>query len=219
MQTVSALLNFLETSPWFQQLAAILIIIGIPIALLKLIIYKARHKIFFRPKETYQEVKLLDYPNKPQSLWLHLMVKNKGYEISKNAEAYLSEIWFKKNDTSYKKLDIFRAPVKLKWAHEEDIYPIDILPRETRRLDICFICKNIKILYLEAKGFPSGTVKNTLIPADYLFIIKVASKNSLYPAKFILNVVWDGRWRTIRGDKYVKTFKIFKKPVRSFSVY
>jgi len=212
-------LNFLKTSPWFQQLAAILTIIGIPILLLKLIFYKAKHKIFFEPKETYYEVKLVDHQGQPQSFWLHLMVKNTGYEISKNAEAYLSEIWIKEKTGLFKKLEEFRAPVKLKWAHEADIYPIDILPKEERRLDVCYICQNENILYLMARGFPSGTLKNTLPVGDYLFFIKVVSENSLTPSTFIFNVTWNGQWRTLRGSEYIKNFRIYRNPIKSFSIY
>lgn len=212
-------LNFLKTSLWLQQLAAILTIIGIPIIVLKLIFYKAKHKIFFDPKETYHEVKLVDHAGQPQSFWLHLMVKNTGYEISKNTEAYLSEIWIKDKIGVFKKFEEFRSPVKLKWAHEADIYPIDILPKEKRRLDICYICQNENILYLMARSFPSGTVKNTLLAGDYLFFIKVISENSLTPATFIFNVVWDGHWRTLKGNRYINNFKIYKRPIKSFSVY
>lgn len=215
---LNSFFTFLEKTSWLQQIAALLTIIGIPYAFLKLVIYKARHKIFFKVDETYHKVVLVDFPNQPWSIWLHLMVRNKGYEISKDVEAYLSEIWSKHNN-SYKKLDAFKAPVKLKWAHEKDIHPIDILPKENRRLDVCFICQNQNILYLEAEGFPSGTIKNILGPGDYLFIIKVVSKNGLIPAKFIFNVIWDGQWNTIKGENYLKNFRIYRRPVKSFSIY
>lgn len=211
------LINILEYTRWFQQIAAVLTIVGIPYAFLKLVIYKARHKIYFDARETYHEVKLVDYENQPQSFWLHLMVKNNGFEISKKAEAYVSEIWILENKR-YKKLQGFNSPVKLKWAHEADIYPIDILPKEKRRLDICFICKNEEILHIMARGFPSGSIKNMLEPNAYLFVVKVVSDNSLMPAEFILQVTWDGEWRTLKGDKYVKSFRVYKNPVKSFSI-
>jgi hypothetical protein len=211
--------NFLKTSPWFPQLAAILTIIGIPTLLLKLIFYKAKHKIFFDPKETYHEVKLVDHPGQPQSFWLHLMVENRGYEISKNAEAYLSEIWVKDKTDLFKKLEEFRAPVKLKWAHEADIHPIDILPKEKRRLDVCYICQNENILYLMARGFPSGTLKNAIPIGNYLFFIKVVSENSLTPSTFIFNVTWNGQWKTLNGSEYIRNFRIYKAPIKSFSIY
>ena len=85
-----------EKTNWFQQIASILTIIAIPYAFLKLVVYKAKHKITFETKETYHEAKLIDYPSQPQSFWLHLMVENKGYEMSRNVEAYISEIWIKK---------------------------------------------------------------------------------------------------------------------------
>lgn len=213
------MVNFFKTNPWFQQVAALLTIIGIPIFLLKLFFYKARHKVFFDPKETYHERKSIDHEGQPQSFWLHLMVKNKGYEMSKNAEAYLSEIWVRQKNGFYKKFEEFRSPVKLKWAHEADIYPIDILPKEKRRLDVCYICQNENILRLVAKGFPSGTIKNILAPNDYLFFLKVVSENSLTPALFVFNVIWDGQWRTLKGNKYMKNFKIYRKPIKSFFVY
>lgn len=211
-------LNLLENTKWFGQIASILAIIGIPYAFIKLVAYRAKHKIYFEPKETYHEVKLIDYENQPQSFWLHLMVKNSGYEISKNAQAYISDVWVKK-DNNYEELEGFNSPVKLKWAHEADIYPIDIFPKEKRRLDVCFICKGVKILHLMAKGFASGSIKNMLDPNEYLFVVRVASENGLIPAKFIFQVSWDGDWKTLSGGKYVKSFRLYKKPVKSFSIY
>lgn len=198
-----------------QQWAAILTIVGIPTIFFKILFYKAKHKISFEPKETYHEATLVDQPGTPQSFWIQLMVKNKGYEVSKNSEAYLSDVWLRENGR-YKRVNEFRAPVKLKWSHEEDIFPINILPRERRRLDVCYICEGQDILHIMAKGFPSGTIKNTLKPADYLFIIKTISDNSLSPAEFILNVNWNGEWKNLKGQKYVKSFQIYEYPVRSF---
>ncbi len=211
-------LQFLENTNWFQQVAAILTIIGIPYAFLKLVFYKAKHKIFFDPKETYHERELVNHPKRLQSFWLHLMVKNKGYEISKNTEAYLSDIWIEV-ENKYQKLEGFNSPVKLKWAHEEDIYPINIFPKEKRRLDICYICETESILYLMVKGFPSGSIKNILEAGKYLFVIKVASENSLKPAEFIFQVFTDGSWRNLSGNKYIRSFKLYKKPVKTFHVY
>jgi hypothetical protein len=207
-----------EKTNWFQQIASILTIIAIPYAFLKLVVYKAKHKITFETKETYHEAKLIDYPSQPQSFWLHLMVENKGYEMSRNVEAYISEIWIKKNN-KYEKLKGFNSPIKLKWAHERDIYPINIFPKEKRRLDICYICQGIKILYLMTQGFPSGSIKNAIEPNDYLFLVKVVGENSLTPVEFIFQVSWNGEWKTLSGNKYVKSFKIYKKPVKSFSIY
>jgi hypothetical protein len=210
---------FLKTSPWIQQVAAILTIIGIPALFVKIFIYKAKHKILFEPGETYHEVKLVDRPGEPQSFWLHLMVKNTGFELSKNVTSYLFEIWFKDKGVSFKKFKEFRAPVKLKWAHEADIFPIDILPKEKRRLDVCYICQGEKMLYLMARTFPSGTVKNTLSPGDYIFVIKTTSDNSLSPAEFLFRVIWDGKWKTMNGSEYVKDFRLYNEPVKSFHIY
>lgn len=218
MLQISDILNSIKTTPWLQQIAAIVTIIGIPFVIIKLFFYKARHKIYFKPDETYDKVRLVDIPGAPWSIWLHLHVKNNGYEISKNAEGYLCEIWVKKSN-NYQKLHEFKAPVKLKWAHEKDIQPIDILPKETRRLDICYIYENNNMLYIEAEGFPSGTIKNQIPPGDYLFVIKAVSENSLIPSEFIFNISWDGQWGTIKGKKYVRSFKIYQKPLKPFFRY
>jgi hypothetical protein len=210
---------FFENTKWFGQIASIITILTLPCVFVKLIIYKAKHKIYFDPKETYHERQLSNCEGQPQSVWLHLMVKNKGFELSKKAEAYISEIWEKENN-NYKKLSDFNSPVKLKWAHEAKIEPVDIFPREKRRLDVCYICQNQKKLHLAAYGgFPSGSIKNIIDFGDYLFVIKVVSENSLTPAQFILRVEWDGEWKTITGEKYVKSFRSYKNPVKSFSLY
>ena len=211
----SKFLEFFYVSLGFQQLAAILTVIGIPIIFFKLFFWRARHEIYFDPKETYHEVILVDRTNKPLSYWLQLMVKNNGYEISKNVEAYLPKILIKK-DSKFQKLEEFRAPVKLKWSHEKGIFPIDILPKESRRLDICFICKSDPILYLMAESFPSGTIKNELPIGDYVFIIKVVSENSLTPATFNFHVVWNGRWKELKGDDeyQIKNFRIYNKKIK-----
>lgn len=218
-ENIINLLSTLKSTPWLQQIAAIVTIVGIPYAIFKLTVFKAKHKILFLPKETYHEAMLTDRPDTPQSLWLQLMVKNKGFEISRNAEAHLVEIWTRSPKKSFQKLSEFRAPVQLKWSHEGRISPIDILPRESRRLDVCFICQGEKILNLMAEGFPSGTIKNKIPPGNYIFIIKVISKNKPAPTDFLFEVYWDGKWKTLKGKKYVRGFKMFKKPVKSFSRY
>lgn len=212
-------IDFWRSTLWFQQIAAILTIVGIPYAFVRLVIYKARHKIFFRPEETYHEVTLLDHPRKPLSYWLQLMVRNKGFEISKNAEAYISEIWKKDKETLFQKVREFRAPVKLKWSHEGAISPIDILPRHSRRLDVCFICDGENILHLMSEGFPSGTIKNELDAGNYVFEIMIVSENSLRPSRFLFSVEWDGGWKTIKGDSHVKSFKLAEELTRSFILY
>jgi hypothetical protein len=213
------MIDWFEKTALLSQISALLTIIAIPYAFVKLVVYKARHKIFFSPKDTYYEVKLLDHPGQPQSYWLHLMIKNDGFEVSKNVEAYLTEIWIKNDEDKYVKVNEFRAPVKLKWAHEGDIVPIDIMPRNERRLDVCYICKDEKILRLMARSFPSGSIKNELPAGNYTFVINVVSQNSLRPAKFIFEVNWNGNWKTLVGDNFVKSFKFVKKPARSFSYY
>jgi len=69
------------------------------------------------------------------------------------------------------------------------------------------------------QGFPSGSIKNAIEPNDYLFLVKVVGENSLTPVEFIFQVSWNGEWKTLSGNKYVKSFKIYKKPVKSFSIY
>jgi hypothetical protein len=190
-----------------KLLSPFLTVISWLLSLLKL----TRHEILFQPKETYHHVRITNRHGEPQSIWLHLMVKNKGYVISRDAEASLTEIWKIKEGFSIKKLDEFKAPVKLKWAHEKYIQPIDILPNKSRRLDVCYIYENGKLMHLEAESFPSGTIKNELPPDNYVFLISVISKNCLRPAKFYFNVSWDGRWGTLKGKDYNSIFKDYKK--------
>lgn len=210
--------DFWEKTPWIQQVAGLLTIVAIPYILLRYVTYRAKHKISFIPEETYHEVKLIDHYNQPQSIWLQLMVKNRGLELSKNAEAYLAEIW-ENGDGEYKQIKEFRSPVKLKWSHESDIFPIDILPKNSRRLDVCYVCEGEHILYLMTKGFPSGSIKNELPPGKYVFVIKVVGENSLFPATFLFNVGWTGRWRELTGEKYVQGFRLCGKPAKSFRLY
>lgn len=211
-------LEFWETTPWIQQIAALFTIFAIPYVLIRYFTYRAKHKISFIPAETYHEVKLINHYNQPQSLWLQLMVKNRGLELSKKVEAYLSEIW-KKDKGGYARIREFRAPVKLKWAHEADIFPIDILPKESRRLDVCYVCEGENVLYLMAKGFPSGSIKNELPQGNYVFVITVVADNSLFPSSFLFEVEWSGQWKDLVGKKYVESFRMTKSPAKSFRWY
>ncbi|MDO8471182.1 MAG: hypothetical protein Q7S49_01050 [bacterium] len=210
-------LSLIESTPWLQQIAALLTIIAIPYAILRFVIYKAKLKTSFKENETYHEVKVIDHYNQPQSLWLHLMVRNKGFELAKKTQAYLSQVWIK--DKTYKKLDDFRSPVKLKWSHEADMSTIDILPRHSRRLDICYICEGDNILYLVTTEHPSGTIQRRLNPGKYVFDIVVVSDNSFRPSRFLFHVNWGGKWKTIKGDSYVRSFRYVKNPARSFTLY
>ena len=212
-------LKFWESTLWLQQFAALLTIVAIPYAFINLVIYKARHRISFQLEETYHEATLLNHQLRPQSLWLQLMVKNKGFEISKRAEAYIAGIWKKEAGKMFVKVRGFRSPVKLKWSHEGKIEPVDILPRRSRRLDVCYICNGEQILRLMAEAFPSGTIKNELEVGEYVFEIVVVSENSLRPAGFLFNVQWNGHWKKIVGKNYLKSFALVGKPTRSFILY
>jgi len=216
---IAYVLASIKSTVLFQQIAALLTIIGIPYALLRFAIYKAKLKTYFKEKETYHEVKALDHYNQPQSIWLHLMVKNKGFELAKKTEAYLSQVWIKDKDDNYKKLEGFRSPIKLKWSHEADWSPVDILPRHARRLDICYICQGEAILYLVTNEHPSGTIQRRLAPDQYVFDIVIVSDNSFKPSRFLFQVGWDGEWKTIKGRPYVKSFKYAKTPAKSFIMY
>ena len=139
--------------------------------------------------------------------------------MSKNAEAYISQIWKKDKFGSFVKVEKFRAPVKLKWSHEAAIFPIDILPRNSRRLDVCFMCQGENILHLMSEGFPSGTIKNELEFGKYVFEIVVVSQNSLRPARFLFSINCDEEWKNLKGASYIRSFIITKKPARSFIIY
>lgn len=206
---------------WLQTISASLTIIAIPYAILYSILrlfYKVRHKTAFIISETYHQVVLVDHPGQPQSFWVQVMVKNLGFEVSRGAETYLSEIW-KEEKGRFSTLKDFKAPVKLKWSHEADIYPIDILPRESRRLDVCFTCEGEQTLYLMAKGFPSGSIKNTLDVGNYIFILTTVSQNAIFPERFLLSVKWDGAWRSLEAQGFVKSFRCSPPPTKSFRLY
>lgn len=212
-------LDLWKSTPWLQQIASLFTIIAIPYAFFRYVFYKTKLKISFQPKETYHEVILISHPKQPQSFWLQLMIKNNGFEVAKKSEAYLSQIWRKEQKNNYKKLEEFRAPVKLKWAHEAQIFPIDILPKSIRRLDVCYICQGEQILYLMTEGFAGGTIKNQISYGSYVFEIIALSENGIKPSRFLFEVTWDGQWRTLLGDSYVKSFKLARYPTKSFRRY
>jgi len=203
---------------WVQQAADIVTIIGIPYAILILTFYRAKLKTYFRTNETYHEVMALDHYNQPQSIWLQLMVKNNGFELAKQTQAYLSQVW-SKSDKKYEKLKNFNAPVKLKWSHETNISPIDILPWHSRRLDVCYICEGETILYLVTNEHPSGSVQKRLNPGEYIFDILVVGDNCFKPSRFLFKVFWDGKWKTISGKSFVRSFRYASKPAKSFTLY
>ena len=195
--------DFLTSSTWLQQLEAILVILGIPIAAIRLFFYRPRHKIYFKAKErdAYQEVIVTNIPGKPWSYWIHGFVKNKGFGESKKAQCFLVKVWKKTEIGEFKILEDFKNAVPLKWAHEARVEAINMLPRLTRKVDIGSVKENDNIFYVETEPVgPSGTNRGIFGPGEYLMKIVVTSENAIFPDTLILEIKWSGVYREISAN-------------------
>ena len=200
--------TFLKDATWLQQVEAMFVIAGLPILIVKWFFSQPKLKLKFDSKETYLEA--LEVGRGKNSLWLHLICSNNGFVEAKRTNGFLIKVYnFDPEKHCYKENNDFKSQIILKWAHEENHDPRNILPRNKRRLDVCFIYEGDSQLYFATKYYPSGTAK-TLPPGQYLLDIVVTGDNISYPTRYKLPVLWDGTWRGL---------KVFRPPIKSFKLY
>jgi len=212
LSVFNTIFNFLKEATWLQQIESLFVIAGLPALFIKWFFYRPRLKLKFDPKETYHEV--FEVGRKKNSLWLHLMCENNGFVEAKAVNGFLTKVYnFDTEKCSYKENHEFRSQIILKWAHEDDFSPRNILPRDKRRLDVCFIYEDDSQLYFSTKYYPSGTAK-TLPPGKYLLEIVVTGDNINHPAKYKLCILWSGEWKGLKECKS----QFQELPDESFSV-
>jgi len=194
-----AIFNFLKDATWLQQVESLFVIAGLPTLVIKWIFYRPRLKLKFDPKETYHEA--FEVGRKKNSLWLHLMCENNGFVEAKAVNGFLTKVYnFDPERHCYKENNEFRSQLILKWAHEDDFSPRNILPRDKRRLDVCFIYQDDSQLYFSTKYYPSGTAK-TLPRGKYKLEVIVTGDNINHPAKYNMCILWNGMWKGIKECK------------------
>jgi len=190
---------FTNNAYWLQFVEAIVVIVGLPIVFFRWLFYKPRVKLYFDPRETYYQLPAVDLGK--DSFWLHLMVKNKSlFTDIKNAQGFISSVWEIRNNKKGM-LPLFRSQIKLRWAHEIDNKPKDIIGRRKRRLDICYALEGDKTLYLATKLYPSGT-QRTLPPGEYIFLVNLTTENLSRSVKYFLRVSWNGKYTELRATTY-----------------
>jgi hypothetical protein len=204
--------------PLLQQLESLVVIFGVPAALIGW--FFNRLELKFVPKETYHEV--LEVGRQKMSLWLHLVCKNNGWAEAKQTSGFLTKVYNLDSETNNYILDeSFRSQIILKWAHEDNYNPYNILPRNKRRLDVCYIYEDDESdLFFSTPYYPSGTARK-LNPGRFLLEIVVTGENVKIPAQYLLGVFWDGKWKGLKGERLsLKSFKIYRSlPIKSFKVY
>lgn len=176
--------------------------------LIKFIFFRPHLKLRFIPEETYHE--RLEVGRQKQSLWMHLMCFNNGFIEARNLKGYITKIYeFNESTASCTRNNNFLNQIGLKWAHENDYLPKNILRRSNKRLDVCFIYEDLPTLYFSTKYYPSGT-QLALAPGSYVFEIVVMGSNTA-PAKYYLHVEWQGTWKNLKQAKpLLKNFKVYK---------
>ncbi len=205
METLSFIKNWLINNvDWLQAVSAIVVIGGLPVIFIGWIIsilYKVGVKIYFDPKETYHQ--LPEVNSGRDSFWLHVMVKNKSsFTDIKNAQGFVSSVWGIQNGKKYI-YSSFRSQIKLKWAHEKDFNPKDIIKRYKKRLDVCFALDGDKNLYFSTEYYPSGT-QRFLPPGEYVFLINLTADNLPHSKSYLLHVFWNGEYTKLKAEPYKK---------------
>ena len=190
-----------------DAISAIIVIIGLPVIFIKWLIsipYKVAIKIYFDPKETYHQ--LPEMRSRKDSFWLHLIVKNKSsFTDIKNAQGFVSSVWGLQDNKKYIYTS-FRSQIKLKWAHENDFGPRDIIRGHKRRLDVCFALENDENIYFATEFYPSGT-QRFLPPGEYIFLINITAENLPHSESYLLQVTWNGKYTDLRAKPYRKNIK------------
>lgn len=195
---------FTNNADWLQAVEAIVVIAGLPIIFFRWLFalpYKPRVKLYFDPRETYYQLPAIDLGK--DSFWLHLMVKNKSlFTDIKNAQGFISSVWEIRNNKKGM-LPLFRSQIKLRWAHEIDNKPKDIIGGRKRRLDICYALEGDKTLYLATTLYPSGT-QRTVSPGEYIFLVNLTAENLSRSVNYLLRVSWNGKYTELRATPYKK---------------
>ena len=181
---------------YLELIAAALIVFASLVAVYKFFI-KARLKIIFDPNETYHERTV---ENGRQAIFLHLIIKNRGFVTARNCEGYLIKVMrFDKERHRFVFDDRFPAQLILKWAHEKDFSSKPILPRNKRPLDLVFAHPGDQNLCLFTEHFPRGS--NTFFTSGvYLVDIAVISDNAK-EVKGTFELIWNADWKNIQVKK------------------
>lgn len=212
--------TFINDINHLQKAEAVLVILGIPLAVIKWIFFRPRLALKFIPSETYHNI--ITVPQNKRSLWLHLMCFNNGFVEAKDAKAYITKVYeFNKATRECIENKNFRSQIALKWAHEPDYLPKNILPRSKRRLDVCYALANDTTLLFSTEYYPSGS-QRALPPGNYIFEVIVTGSNVDWPARYYFHVDWDGIWEHLKFHKVeLKDFKIYKASpaIQSFKLY
>lgn len=191
----------IDNSILLQTISAVVVILGLPAIFFRWI-RKPKIKLYFDSKETYHNVLAVDIQK--YTLWIHIMARNKSLTDIKNAQGFVSSVWEIKNREKHI-LPLFRNQIKIKWAHENDYNPRDILRKSKKRLDVCYSVDGDNILYLSTQRHPSGTQMSLNI-GEYIFLINLIAENA--PSKsYLLHIIWNGNYSELKAYPYKKTIK------------
>lgn len=151
--------------------------------------------VYFDPNETYHRRVVTDQNNTP-GFFCHVMVKNEGKDIARNCRGRIINIQMEDNSGNFVKHSMFLAPMILKWAHEGDFDPRDIVADLPRRLDLCVGLQNQpNNLFFFTINKPDGN-QTVYPPGKYRITIRLDSDNaSTVDQHFIID--FKGGWDQI----------------------
>lgn len=154
-------------------------------------------EIYYDEKETYLKARDLAFQGIVANFG-HVMVRNKGRTIAKNCIGKLKSIELYK-DNKFQAVPEYKSAMDLKWAHEEDIYPKDIDPNDSIRLDLCYAHDGLDIIHFFTKKYPNGS-QTDFPPGLYKVRIRVNCDNAKSVEKYFTVLLKPGDFNSLKID-------------------
>lgn len=158
-------------------------------ALLKSIDFFRRPQldIVFRKRNTFTVARLDNVPQKPDGLFVHLIVKNKRKSTAYGCKVFLLSLEEKIGDV-YRVIDL-KVHYTLKWANENEpkgYEGLEIPGNYHRRVDFIHSIKGANVFFLFIEGGSRG-IRNGFANGEYRFTIQASGTNTnTVTKKFII---------------------------------
>jgi hypothetical protein len=143
---------------------------------IKELLFKPKVDLFFSEMETFNKVR--DAKSNQKLIFVHIAVKNRSNKIVKNAKAFLTAVMKIGEKGEKERLPEFNAKLPLNWANSGGQFIMDLLERESTRIDLFCMPVDLQCLLICTGPEPAGTMKAFTQTGKFLLKAQVISDNS-----------------------------------------